>query len=84
MVDWRNRAMEKYCRGGAATERRRQGNRYGPKRALRQARAVLKQAVRKAKSDWVLEAVAGCWSQTQDQERSADGRTTTASQPEVS
>jgi hypothetical protein len=56
VVDWRNRAMANHWRG-SAEERRRQGNQSGPKRVLRQARAALKQAVRKAKNDWIFSTV---------------------------
>ena len=57
-IHWRNRAMEKYWSGSKA-ERRRLGNRSGPKQELKKARAVLKQAVRKAKSEWIVAVVAG-------------------------
>jgi hypothetical protein len=39
--------------------RRRLSNRSGPKQELKKARAVLKQAVRKAKSEWIVDVVAG-------------------------
>ena len=50
MVNWRNKAMEKYWRGSSA-ERRRLGNHTGPKQLLRQARKSLKNAVRMAKEE---------------------------------
>jgi hypothetical protein len=56
-INWRNKAMEKFWRGGSA-ERRRSGNHSGPKRLLRQARKSLKNAVRAAKEEWIMAVVA--------------------------
>jgi hypothetical protein len=41
----------------AAFERGRLGNSAGPKRALKQARGALKQAVREAKNPWIVSTV---------------------------